>query len=145
MPDFFWSHIEVNSIAHNLKILRVPNLARPGKGFNGHSSIFFENYSMNRIWWNTKWKIPLNSLEFRSVEIPSYSVHTVFVFLSIFEKKWGRGWPWETQPTLLSPRQQCWSNTAMNPNEPKRVKSWFMKVHELLWIILIWYNSLRIS
>ena len=24
-------------------------------------------------------KIPINSLEFRSVEIPSYSVHTVFV------------------------------------------------------------------
>ena len=36
-----------------------------------------EKYSMNRIWWNLKWKIPINSLEFRSVEVPSYSVHTV--------------------------------------------------------------------
>ena len=30
-------------------------------------------------WWNDKWKIPINSLEFRSVEIPSYSVHTVWL------------------------------------------------------------------
>ena len=35
-------------------------------------------YSMNRIWWNAKWKIPINSLEFRSVDVPSYSVHTVY-------------------------------------------------------------------
>ena len=34
-------------------------------------------YSMNRIWWNLKWKIPINSFEFRLVEVPSYSVHTV--------------------------------------------------------------------
>ena len=35
------------------------------------------SYSMNRIWWNPKWKISINSLEFRSVEVPSYSVLTV--------------------------------------------------------------------
>ena len=28
---------------------------------------------MTGIWWNLKWKIPTNSLEFRSVEVSSYS------------------------------------------------------------------------
>ena len=45
------------------------------------------NY-MNRIWWNAKWTIPINSLEYRSVDVPSYSVHTVEDFIQ-FIYIWG--------------------------------------------------------
>ena len=64
--NYFWESME--EYLSNETVLRL---------INPYLRQESTNYSMNRIWWNAKWKIPINSLEFRSVEIPSYSVHTV--------------------------------------------------------------------
>ena len=77
ISHFFFKKLTFPRLTWKMSFGSNPFLSSKGSLFYEIYSNNKYNYSMNRIWWNFKWKISINSLEFRSVEVPSYSVHTV--------------------------------------------------------------------
>jgi len=121
---------------------------------------------MNRIWWNPKWKIPINSLEFRSVEVPSYSVHTVvgwifknFEFL-IFKPKlyfWRKitkmitrvnSWISNNSPSMIlkicNENRNYWYG-HFSKSRNNHIQGELEKIREFILIIFMIFNKMTFS